>query len=199
MLSRSRSSLVLSDMRSFSFSTLTTSIRLVILTLLCSVIAVFAQEADSRLPGVSKTPDPDQPKNMREMQRKMQIDQEKKEYDEMLDRGQQALKISETLEKSFSENPALSRAELSKLDDLEKLVKKIRGELGGGDGDDSEADDPDPDDSPKSLADGFKSLQSLTTKLVDELKKTSRFGISALAIQSSNGVLKVVRFLKLSK
>jgi hypothetical protein len=34
---------------------------------------------------------------------------------------------------------------------------------------------------------------------VDELKKTTRFSISAIAIQSSNTVLKLVRFLRLRK
>ena len=184
-------------------SLVNSSLTKIVLLGLCLVafggIGVFAQDADSRAPGAPRTPDPEQPKNMREMQRKMQIDQEKKDYDEMLDRGNQALKISEDLEKTFSDKPTLSRSELNKLEELEKLVKKIRGELGGGDGDDSETGDPEPDNSPKTLASAFKSLPSLTGKLVDELKKTSRFGISAIAIQSTNGVLRVVRFLRFSK
>jgi len=182
-----------------SFATLARYALLTSCLIFCGGLAVLAQDADSRIPGATKSPDPDQPKNMREMQRKMQIDQEKKEYDEMLDRGEQAQKLSEDLEKAFVDKPTLTRSDLGKLDELEKLVKKIRGELGGGDGDVSDSNDQESEDSPKSLADGFKALQSLTVKLVDELKKTSRFGISAIAIQSSNGVLKIVRFLKLSK
>jgi hypothetical protein len=116
----------------------------------------------------------------------------------MLSRGQQALKITEDLDRVFSERRALTGSDIEKLDELEKIVKKIRGELGGEDGDDS---DPEPEivTEPKSLEDGFSALQSLTIKLVDELKKTSRFGISAIAVQSSNAVLKVVRFLRFNK
>src|SRR6476469_9818295 len=131
----------------FSLSVLRRSILVTLFAIACGTFTVLAQEADSRIPG-AKSSDPDQPKNMREMQVKMQIDQAKKEYDEMLDRGQQALKLSEELEKSFSEKPTLTRSEIGKLDELEKVVKKIRGELGGGEGDDSEADDPEPDDQP---------------------------------------------------
>jgi hypothetical protein len=158
---------------------------------------VFPQEPDR--PGPLKQEQPDPPKNMREMLKKMQIAQAKKDYQEMIDRGEEALKLSEELNKEFLENSTLSRTELDKLENLEKLVKKIRGELGGGDGDDSSDDDNTDDPSPNNLADGFKSLPSLTGKLVDELKKTTRFGISAVAIQSSNAVLKVVRFLRLRK
>src|SRR6185369_8362828 len=116
----------------FSLSTLARSAFLALCLISCGGLAVLGQDAESRIPGVTKPPDPDQPKNMREMQRKMQIDQEKKEYDEMQDRAQQAQKISDDLEKAFSDKPTLTRPELNKLDELEKLVKKIRGELGGG-------------------------------------------------------------------
>ena len=181
-------------------SKLNTAILTIVVVLLCSA-AAFAQEADDNNPYSTKR-DPDQPKSFKEMMQKMRIDQEKKDYEEMLDRGEQAVKISEQLEQAFVKSSTIARSDREKLDDLEKLVKKIRGELGGGDdGDaDTEADgSTDDDPTPKSAADGFKALQTLTGKLVDELKKTSRFGISAVAIQSSNAVLKVVRFLKFSK
>jgi hypothetical protein len=171
-------------------------IQIVATICICAAFS-FAQEADSRIPG-AKSQDPDQPKSMREMQVKMQIDQEKKEYEEMLSRGEQAVKISQDLEKAFDQRSSLTRADLEKLDDLEKAVKKIRNELGG-DKDDQPDGEQDEDASPKSVADAFKILQSQTVKLVDELKRSSRFGISVVAIQSSNTVLKIVRFLKFSK
>jgi hypothetical protein len=177
-------------------SKLPTAILAFVVVLLCTA-AVLSQEADDNNPYSTKR-DPETPKTFREMMQKMRIDQEKKDYEEMLDRGEQAAKISEELEQSFAKSSTLARSDREKLDDLEKLVKKIRGELGGGD--DGEADDSGDDNPPpKSTADGFKALQNLTGKLVDELKKTSRFGVSAVAIQSSNAVLKVVKFLKFSK
>ena len=68
-----------------------------------------------------------------------------------------------------------------------------------GDDEEDDADKGDAPRQPRSPADGLKALQDLTGKLLDELKKTSRFGISAAAIQSSNAVLKVVRFLRFTK
>jgi hypothetical protein len=170
------------------------------LALCIFAISLSAQDAgqrsaDGRIEG------PDQPKTMQEMMKKMQIDQAKKEYEEMLDRGQQALKISQEVEKDFSAKNQLSRSDIEKLDSLEKLVKKIRGELGGGDGDDSDADADGTkvEPVPNNPADAVKALGTFTSKLVDELQKTSRFGISAIAIESSNAVIKVVRFLRFSK
>ena len=161
---------------------------------------VAAQEADQRSAG-GRVEGPEQPKSMQEMMKKMQIDQAKKDYEEMLDRGQQALKLSQDVERDYSSKSQLSRSDFEKLDDLEKLVKKIRGELGGGNGDDSNKDTEDQKDDPlpDNPADAVKALGTLTSKLVDELKKTSRFGVSAVAIESSNAVLKVVKFLRISK
>lgn len=168
----------------------------VVLLIGLSGLSLFAQEADSRYPG-SKN-DPDQPVGIRETREKMRIDQEKKDYQEMLDRSEQVLKLSQDLEKAFQQTPSMTRSDLEKLDDLEKLVKKVRGEMGGNADDNDDADQAQ-DDSPKTVADGVKALSSYASKLVDELKKTSRFGISAVAIQSSNSVLKIVRYLKFSK
>jgi hypothetical protein len=168
---------------------------LIVLLMGVCVLGAFAQGADSRTPG--QRDDPDQPMGLRESQQKMRIEQEKKEYDEMVDRGQQALKLSEDLERSFSQTPTITRADLEKLEGMEKLVKKIRSSLGGGSSDDD--DDTSEDASPKTPADAVKALQSITGRLVDELKKSSRFGVSVVAIQSTNSVLKIVRFLRGSK
>ena len=162
-------------------------------------ISAAAQGADQRSI-VDRVEGPDQPKGTQEMLKKMQIEQAKKNYEEMLDRGQQALKISQEVEKDYSTKNELSRSDLDKLESMEKLVKKIRGEMGGDDDDsNSDSDDKKADPIPNNPADAVKALGTFTTKLVDELQKTSRFGISAAAIESSNAVLKVVRFLRFSK
>ena len=172
------------------------SIVLLIAFVAMCTVSILAQDADNR--SLGQKSDSDAPTSLREMQKKLQIAEEKKDYDEMLDRAEQASKISQELEQSLGERPVLTRTDLDKLETLEKLVKKVRNELGA-DKDDSvdpeDADDP----SPKSASDAVKALQTLTSKMVDELKKTTRFGVSVAAIQSSNAVLKVVRFLKFSK
>jgi hypothetical protein len=42
-------------------------------------------------------------------------------------------------------------------------------------------------------------LQNNTVKLVDELRKTTRYSVSVVAVESSNLLLKVVRFLRFGK
>jgi hypothetical protein len=157
----------------------------------CTGIAASAQTGADEGPIFGKRREPEA-KNVREMLFKMQIDKEKKDYEEMLDRGQQALVLSQEIEKTYEKTGSLTSSEREKLNDVEKLVKKIRGELGGEDGD---AKDPS-DDTPKDIVDGVKYLADSTGKLVDELKKTTRFSISAAAIESSNSVLKVIRYLR---
>jgi len=160
--------------------------------LLFGAAAAQAQAGADGGPIFGRPRDPE-PKGVQEMLFKMQIEKEKKDYDEMLERGEQALNISQEIEKSYEKTGTLTRDDREKLDDVEKLVKKIRGELGGEDDEKSAsaADDP------KDLVTGVKYLAKSTADLVDELKKTTRFSISAAAIESSNTVLGVLRFLRL--
>ena len=134
-----------------------------------------------------------EPKSVKEMLFKMQVEKEKKDYDEMLERGEEALNLSNEIEKSYEKTGILTEDDRDKLGDVEKLVKKIRGELGGEDDDKSDSDA----DSPKDVVSGVKYLAKSAADLVDELKKTTRFSISAAAIESSNTVLGVLRFLRL--
>jgi hypothetical protein len=173
------------------------SIFSVFAVLAVTAILAVAQDASQGSPGERPTQPDDQPKNVREMMVKMKIDEEKKEYNEMLDRSKEALKLSGELERDYSTKNQLTRDDYDKLANIEKLVKKVRGSLGGEDRDDTSDDDDDA--MPNNPADAIKALGSLTSKLVDELNKTSRFGVSVVAIQSSNAVLKVCRFLRFSK
>ncbi|HTK36848.1 MAG TPA: hypothetical protein VL325_00020 [Pyrinomonadaceae bacterium] len=160
--------------------------------MLFSAAAAQAQAGADGGPIFGRPRDPE-PKSVQEMLFKMQIDKAKKDYDEMLERGEQALNISMEIEKSYEKTGTLTQDDREKLDDVEKLVKKIRGELGGGDDEKSESDA----DGPKDVVSGVKYLAKSTADLVDELKKTTRFSISAAAIQSSNTVLGALRFLRL--
>lgn len=145
----------------------------------------------------------DLPKNLREMLTRKRIEQEKKDHDELLKRGEEALAISGQLEQSFAQHQQLSPMDKERLDDLAALVKKIRREIGAEDDDEPEYDAKNKDsaveDKPSNLETAFKVLQSTTVKLVDELKKTTRFSISVIAVQSSNTLLRIVRFIRTGK
>lgn len=173
--------------------------------LLAFAFAVSAQGEASTANGRPASKE-DLPKNIKESLEKQRIEREKKDYREMLDRGEEALKISDELEKSVAQTSKLSPQDQIKLERLEKIVKKIRKELGGDDdGDDSvlaanaEAFETEKDEKPLTVASAIKKLQSSAAALVDELKKTTRFSISAMAIQSSNALLKIVKFVRFYK
>jgi hypothetical protein len=158
----------------------------------------YAQTADNKSLVFSRpdSGDDDRPKSLKETLEKMRIEKEKKDHNEMIERGEEVLRISEQLEKAFEANGKLTDKEIAKLAVVEKIVKKIRNELGGDD--DDENSDPARSRNLSVLpAEAIKSLRDTTVALFDELKKSTRFTISAAAIQSSNAVLKLARFLRI--
>jgi hypothetical protein len=129
-----------------------------------------------------------------EMRIKLCIKQQQKDYQELLNNGEEAAKLSSELEKSFEKSSTLAAEDQKKLDRLEKLGKKIRSSLGG---EDDEA--PVVEDKPLSLKTAVMTLSEKATGLLEELKKTTRYSISVVAIQTSNTVIKLVRFIRFSK
>lgn len=156
----------------------------------------LGQSADNTSPMLPRKDDGEnQPRSLKEMMYKMQVDKDKRDHDEMLERGERLLKLTEELETTIEQTEQVTDADRDKLETVEKLTKKVLGELGG--------DDDIPAESaevmPSGSADGAKLLREKTLLLVDELKKTSRFSISATAIELSNAVLRIARFLSAAK
>ncbi len=160
----------------------------------CAVVFADAQSDATTRGGVPAKDD--YSAGIQESLAKQRIEREKKDFAELLERGEETLKISDELEKSFAQNKQLSAEDRKKLDRLEKLVRKIRTEIGGTGGDDENIE---LDDKPLSVGNALKSLQNNTVKLVDELKKTTRYTVSVAAIEKSNILLNVVRFLRVGK
>lgn len=162
------------------------------------IIQIFCLSGSAQIDMSSRDgrPRPEEtPQNVKENLAKQRIEQEKKDYEELLGRSEEALQISEDLEQSFAKSNQISSETEKKLEKLEKLVKKIRSDLGG----DDDNDEDDKDEKPTSVENAFKKLQEATVKLYDEVKKSSRYSISAIAIQSSNAVLKIVKFIRSGK
>lgn len=157
--------------------------------------------ASDPFPGNSRRgdPEPEMPKAISENLAKLQIKQSVKEHEELLERGDEALLLTEKIDYSLEKNGKFTSTDFQNLERLEKVVVKIRKELGGDS--DGEADEKLAKEISKSpdLTDAFKYLRSSTETLVAELKKTSRHSISVVAIQASNSVIKVARFLRLRK
>lgn len=159
-----------------------------------SPVAGYSQIIDP----MSRRVEEEEPKNIKESRARLKIEQEKKDYEELLARSEEAVAISNELEEAFAASKSISEENTKKLEKLEKLVKKIRSELGGSD------DDPDDDresaaatSKPKSLNAAFKSLQSNAASLLKEIKKSTRYSISVTAIRTSNVLLKVLKFIRI--
>jgi membrane-associated HD superfamily phosphohydrolase len=129
---------------------------------------------------------------LKETLAKWRIKAEKKEFDEMIQRGNEAGKLILELSKTYQENRKLSSEDIKKVERLEKLVKKIRSEVGA-------EDDDEINDSPKDVVDAIKMLGQNAENLVKELKKATRHSISVVLIETSNSMLKLVRFIKFNR
>ena len=141
--------------------------------------------------GLSKM---DLPEGMKENLAKQRLKAEEKEYQELIKRSEEAFQISEELSKSYEENKKFSNEDLKKLEKLEKVVKRIRRDLG--------AEDEDEDENaskPSTFISTLNSIKEKSSSLLSELKKTSRYSISVVAVESSNTIFKLVRFLRFSK
>lgn len=165
---------------------------------------LFAATVAAAQLDASNTPiGPDQPRGMEPFSYKGMIEKQrmlrrKKQHEAMLERANELLELSAEIEHSFDKHNMLTSADMAKLSALEKNLVKIRKELGGDDVDDR-PDEVDLQKKSFSFGEAVRSLRENTISLVDELQKTTRFSISAVAIQSSNSLLKMVRFLRLKK
>ncbi len=131
-------------------------------------------------------------KSVREKLLKMRIEEEKKEFEKLVERSEKAHKLSIEIRESFEKNKRLTSKDKEKLKNLEKLLRQIRRELRAG--------KPDSDKkNPDSVVTALEFLGENTSKLVKEVKKTTRHSVSVAAVQSSNTLVKLVKFLRFGK
>jgi hypothetical protein len=161
---------------------------------LCCAAQAGADNQTSVIPRQSEPND--RPRNIKESLEKMRIEKEKRDFERMIERGEEAVRITEELEVSFEKKGRLTEKEMAKLAAIEKLAKQIRSDLGG---DDDKKEQVRPHGESFSFMDAIRSLRSSTQDLFCELKKSSRFTVSAAAIQSSNAVLRLARFIRIAQ
>jgi len=134
------------------------------------------------------------PDSIKERLVKLKIDEEKKDHDKLLKQSEEVAMLSEQIQISYTKNKVLTSKDQEKLDRVEDLLKDIRKELRAG-----KDDKKDKKEKLTSLNDAISNLQQNTVKLYEEVKKTTRHSISVVAIQSSNTVLKLVKFIRFKK
>lgn len=132
---------------------------------------------------------------VRQMLNKLRSEKEKKDYEEMLQRGEEAFRIATQLHGSFEKRGTFNDDDQKRLAELESLLKKIREELGASEsGNDGESEER---DLPSDTKGAIEALVQMTWYLSEEIKKSTRFSISVAAIESSNSIMKLIRILKL--
>ena len=125
-----------------------------------------------------------------EMRVKRLIKLEEKQYQENLSRAREAAALSSELRNSYEQKKTLTREDAKKLERLEKLTKKIRGEAGGSD-EDALLDNP-----PHELESALGKLADVADSLSKVVEKTPRQVISAVVIEQANVVLQLVKITR---
>lgn len=127
----------------------------------------------------------------REMRKRAELKEEKKQYDENLARAREASELASDIVKTYEAKKVFNSEDGKKFEKLEKLTKRIRNEAGGSD------TDPDVKDLPGVMEAAVKRVAELADDLRKMVEKTPRHVISAGVIDQANkllGLLQRVRF-----
>jgi len=125
-----------------------------------------------------------------ELRAKRAIKIAEKDHEDNLKRAKEIAQLGKELNDSLKDKSALDRDSLKKVERLEKLTKKIRGEAGG---EDEEVEIPNrPSDLPATLAQIAEASESLSKKVQD----TPRQVISASVIGKANVLLELIKMVR---
>lgn len=124
------------------------------------------------------------PRGIQESLTKMRIEKDKKDFNDMVKRGEDAAKLAASLR---ADSIAGQQDQIAS---LTKLVKKIRDELGA-----EGSIDADDAALPGRSSDAIKALKDAVNGLSEELKKCTRFTVSASAINRTNEILWLIKHL----
>ena len=125
-----------------------------------------------------------------EMRAKRAIKLAEKEHQENLDRAREIGEIGKQLCNGLKNKTTIDREFLKKIERLEKLTKKIRGEAGG---DDQEVNIPNrPSDIPSALT----QIAEASELLSKDVQGTPRQVVSASVIGNANVLLELIKMLR---
>jgi Mg/Co/Ni transporter MgtE len=167
---------------------------------LCCLSAAVASAQTTPLPGVTAqapqsggTSKPDKPEfgsHEGEMRARLILKEEKKRYDEHLERAREAAQLAAQLSETYKTKQAFDSEDFKKLERLEKLTKRIRNEAGG-----SETD-PDVKSIPPDTAAAVKRVSEMAEDLRKLVEKTPRHVISAAVIDQANTLIGVIQYVR---
>jgi hypothetical protein len=170
---------------------------LICVAVLCipGAVAVSAQTTQPTPPqaprGKGSNPDkPDIESHESEMRARLILKEEKKRYDEHLERAREAAKLAAQLLEAYKAKQAFDSEDGKKLERLEKLTKRIRNEAGG-----SETD-PDDKNIPPDMASAVKRVAEMAEDLRKLVEKTPRHVISAAVIDQANTLIGIIQYVR---
>ncbi len=108
----------------------------------------------------------------------------------MVERAAEAARLGLELRTAFDKQQTLGREDLKRLEKLEKLARKIRGNAGGSD-DDEPLKDP-----PAALGETVARLAEVSVKLNEVARMSTRLVVSGAVIECSNELIELVRHLR---
>lgn len=125
-----------------------------------------------------------------EIRAKRLIKLAEKEHQENLNRARELSQLGQDLRVAFKTRTTLDREDTKRVDRLEKLTKKIRGEAGG------EDDDVQIADAPSDISSAVAQIADNADLLSKEVEKTPRQVVSAAVIDRANVLLQLVKILR---
>lgn len=167
-------------------------------TLLCSVNFLFAQTVTPRpLPPRVDSPSNDRRSDERqlgtfeeELRAKRAIRMAEKEHEENLNRARELAQVAKELQAYLKDKTTLDRVSLKKIDRLEKLAKKIRGEAGG------EDEEIEIIDRPTDISSAAKQIAESAESLSKNVQNTPRQVVSASVIGNANVLLELIKLIR---
>jgi len=156
----------------------------------------------------SKTPPPSRPANPmsadkngadddpplttyeEEMRAKRLIKIAEKEHQDNINRAREISQLGKQLQETLKTRNALDREDSKKLERIEKLTRKIRGEAGGGD------DEVKLENRPIDLPSTLTRVAEITECLSKNVQNTPRQVISAAVIDNANVLLELIKIMR---
>ena len=125
-----------------------------------------------------------------EMRAKRLIKMAEKEHEDNLKRAREISQLGQDLKECVKSRSSLDRENAKKLDRIEKLAKKIRGEAGG------EDDDVQILDAPSDIPSAMSLIADNADLLSKDVQKTPRQVVSASVIDRANVLLELVKIVR---
>jgi hypothetical protein len=125
-----------------------------------------------------------------ELRAKRAIKTAEKEHQANLERAREISQIGKELQEVLKKRSALNLDDNKKLDRLEKLTKKVRGEAGGGE------NEVKMDNQPNDLTSTAGRIVEVSDCLSKNVQSTPRQVVSAAVIDNANVLLELIRMMR---